>query len=155
MDNNSSTEKKAPPPSANDTIDNITNQTKGLFDDMTSWMELKIQYIILDYQEQITQKVKGAAFEIGALAVLGVALLFGLVALALGVGSWLNHPAWGFLVVMGVLVVVALVARAIGKRISTPRGADKKEKHIDITEEKPKLPGPRIPEQLSTKNGES
>lgn len=147
--NRRSSGRKAAPPSANDAIDSITNQTRGLFEDLTSWMELKIQYVILDYQEQLTKKVKGAAFEIGALAIFGLGVLFGLVALALGLGVLLGHAGWGFLVVMLLLVLVALVVRAVGKRISR---TDKR-KSIDITEEKPTLTSPRIPDQLTAKNG--
>jgi hypothetical protein len=36
-----------------------------------------------------------------------VALLFLLTALAFGLGAWLGHPAWGFLIVAGVLFLIA------------------------------------------------
>ena len=153
MDKKSSENKKASPFSANDTIDTLANETKGLFEDLTGWMELKVQYILLDYQEQMTKKAKGIAFEIGAIAIVGLGFLFGLVALALGVGSWLNHPAWGFLAVMVLLILVALVVRAVGKRVSASEKSGRGVQDIDISETKPKLPGPRIPEQASTQNG--
>lgn len=149
MGSTRSSGKKATPSTANDAIDNITHQTKGLFEDLTSWMELKVQYVILDYQEQLTKKVKGAAFEIGALAILGIGLLFGLVALALGLGSLLGHAGWGFLLVMVLMVLTALIVRAVGKRI----GGAKKPESIDITEDRPKLTSPQIPDQLTAKNG--
>ena len=152
MDKKSSEKKKAPSFSANEAIDAITSQTKGLFEDMTSWMELKIQYILLDYQEQLTKRAKGIIFEVAALAILGVGVLFGLVALALGLGSLLNHPGWGFLVVMGLLCLIAMVVRAVGKRIRASEKRENKAQSIDISKENPKLPGPRIPETLSTQN---
>ena len=153
MDKKSSENKKASSFSANDTIDTLANETRGLFEDLTGWMELKIQYIMLDYQEQMTKKAKGVAFEIGAIAIVGLGFLFGLVALALGVGSWLNHPAWGFLAVMILLVIVGLVVRAVGRRVSAPDKTGRGVQDIDISESKPKLPGPRIAEQASTQNG--
>ena len=153
MDQQSSKKKKASTPSANDPIENITSEAKGLFEDLTSWMELKIQYVILDYKEQAIQKALGIGLEIGALVLLGIAGFFGLIALALGLGTWLNHPAWGFLIVMGLLSIVALILGAIGKRARAPREKEKEIQSIDISEETPKLPGPRIPENISSQNG--
>ena len=140
--------------SSGDTLDKISSQTKGLFEDLTSWMELKIQFVILDYQEQLTKKAKGAAFEVASLAVLGVSVLFGLVALALGLGVLLGHAAWGFLIVMVLLVLVALVIRGIGKRIKSPDISGNRQHHgIDISEEKPKLTSPKIPATTGMENG--
>ena len=153
MDKQGSNRKKTARPSANDTIENITNQTKGIFEDLTSWMELKIQYIILDQKEQAKKQIVGFGLEAGALAIFAVAALFGLVALALGLGAWLNHPAWGFLAVMLLLVVFALVLGAIGRRARRPGNNEKELQPIDISDDKPQLPGPRIPENLGSQNG--
>lgn len=155
MDKQSSQGKKASPSSANDSIENITSQTKGLFEDLTTWLELKIQYIILDYKEQAVKKALGIGLEIGALALFGIGMFFGLVALALALGTWLNHYAWGFLIVMGLLVLIGLVLGAIGRRARQPKEEGTEIQSINISEEKPKLPGPRIPENFSTKNGKS
>ena len=153
MDKQRSQEKKQSSSSPNDPIENITNQTKGLFEDLTSWMELKIQYVILDYKEQAIKKALGLGLELGALALFGIGMFFGLVALALALGTWLNHYAWGFLIVMGILVLVGLVLGAIGRRARQPRKKETEIQAIDITGEKPKLPVPRIPENVSTQNG--
>lgn len=47
---------------------------------------------------------------VGGIALLAV--VFGLTALALGIGAWLGHAGWGFLVVTGLLVLLAVVIRA-------------------------------------------
>ena len=151
MDVKESKEDRKPRPShtfdkGGEAVDKITDHTKGLFEDLTAWAELKIQYTLLDYQDQVTTKAKSLIFEGVSFAILGIAALFGLVALALGLGSWLSHPAWGFLVVTGLLVAVALVVRFVGKRIARGKRPERIMHDVHLKESQPKLPGRTITE---------
>ena len=133
-------------------LDRLADHTRGLFDDLTSWFELKLQYTFIDYQEQLTNKGKRIAYEIVAGVILSIAVLFGLVALALGLGAWLTHPAWGFLAVMVLLIVAAAIVRLLGKR---QKKAGKKEKPPSYlsTEDQKKLSGPQEPAKTLNDHG--
>lgn len=97
-------------------IERIAGHTAGLVDDLKSWFELKIEFVLLDFKEEMKSTGLQFAYQVGALVVLLVAVFFGLVALALGLGVWLGHAAWGFLAVMGLLVLVALGIKWFGDR---------------------------------------
>ena len=88
-------------------VERIAQQSKGLFDDVRDWIDLKIKLTELEFRE----KIKARQDDIVTLAVVGflgvMALVFLLVAAALGLGAWLGHPAWGFLIVTGILSGIA------------------------------------------------
>ena len=102
-------------PVAGNKLERITQHGKGLFGDLTSWIDLKIKLTKLEIQEELNEKKK----EIGALVIAGVLAaiggLFGLVTLGIGIGAlfiWigLSHPlsyTLGFLVVTLILLGAA------------------------------------------------
>ena len=136
-----------------ETLDKLSNHTKSLVEDLTSWFELKIQYIILDYQEQLTRKAKSYVIEGVALLVFGIASLFGLVALALWLSDLLGHSAWGFLIVAVMLSVIAVAARLIARKYSSSGEKTEETSTYGVAKEKPKLPGPSLPESSISRNG--
>jgi hypothetical protein len=87
----------------------ITDDLAGLSEDLRVWVELRIELVRTEIMEQvefrIAQVKQGAAA--GLAATLGA--LFLLVTLALGLGWWLGHPFWGFLIVTLLLLGAALV----------------------------------------------
>ncbi len=87
----------------------ISHHTRSLVDDVKSWVDLKMTLTQMEIEEKVDEKVNQAltGAVVGVLALL--AITFGLVAAALGIGEWLGHPAWGFLVIMGILLVVTFV----------------------------------------------
>ncbi|GAB5519571.1 MAG: hypothetical protein RhofKO_18220 [Rhodothermales bacterium] len=87
-------------------VTRITEHTRGLVDDVKEWVELRIQVAQLEVQQTVEQKLNQAIIG-GILAVLALfTVSFLLIALALGLGAWLGHAAWGFLVVGGLLGAV-------------------------------------------------
>lgn len=114
-------------PSGRNKIERIAQHSRGLVDDLKSWVELKIQHTKLQIKEELEERridltlLAGAGF----FALLG--FLFGLVALALGLGAWLGHPGWGFLVVTGLLFVVAVIF------LAARRARARKLREIDVT----------------------
>ena len=88
-------------------VERIAQQSKGLIDDVKDWIDLKITLVELEIREKIKARQE-EAITFALIGFLGVlALVFLLVAIALGLGTWLGHPAWGFLIVTGILVGVA------------------------------------------------
>lgn len=86
-------------------VHRIGSETRGLLEDFTSWVELRLRLVQLDVQGYIRQKIDEATLK-AALIIAGlVSGLFMLLTLALFAGWALGHPAWGFLVVTGLLLL--------------------------------------------------
>lgn len=111
----------------------IGQQTRGLFDDFSSWVELRLRLFQLDVQDRVQKKVdeafrtaaiKGAPIIVGLLTG-----LFALVTAALFIGWALGHPAWGFLVVTGLLGLITAGMFARSRRL------DRERAEVDVTEE--------------------
>jgi hypothetical protein len=94
-------------PTGRNKVERISDHSKGLFADMREWMDLKVELVKLEVQHELETK-KNEFIVLGFVgSVSAVALLFLLTAIAFGLGAWLGHPAWGFLIVAGVLFLVA------------------------------------------------
>ncbi len=100
-------------PSGANKVERITQHTKGLVEDLTSWVELKLKLTQIEIEEKIDAKVNRAAVGVivGVMAL--ITALFALITLALGIGAWLGHPAWGFLVVTLLLALITGVIIAV------------------------------------------
>lgn len=79
---------------------------RELGQELLDWVDLKIQAEKMKIQETLNQKVNLAADMALAGVLAGLGAFFLLVAASLGLGAWLGHPAWGFLVV-GLAFVIA------------------------------------------------
>lgn len=105
-------------PDGRSKVQRVSQHTRGLVDDVKAWVELKLKQTQLDIEESVEAKIRQAAIGavLGLLALL--ALVFGLTAFSLGVGEWLGHPAWGYLVTTVLLLVVAGILRALQPRLT-------------------------------------
>ncbi len=125
-------------------VERIAQQSKGLFDDVKEWIDLKIKFTWLEVQAEINARKQDAV--VGAiLAFLGVlGLVFALIAGALGLGAWLGHPAWGFLIVTGVLFLTAGVVYwshfKKGKKKKKSPGAPSDHKKLEAQDDQKRLP---------------
>ncbi|MEM7348998.1 MAG: hypothetical protein AAF485_32620, partial [Chloroflexota bacterium] len=71
-------------------LERIVGHTTGLVDDLKSWFELKIEFVLLEFKEELKATGKQFAYQAAFGAVLLIAGLFGLVALGFGLGEWLG-----------------------------------------------------------------
>ncbi len=131
-------------------MERIAGHTAGLVEDLKSWLELKIEFVLLDVKEEMKATGMQAAYQAGFFAVLMIAGLFGLFALAFGLGTWLGNPAWGFLAVTGLLVVVAFIVRWVGQRKKATKDAAAYD--ISINDGKPELIENGTPKSIRAKD---
>ncbi|MCH8960803.1 MAG: phage holin family protein [Bacteroidetes bacterium] len=125
-------------------VESIAQQSNGLFDDVKEWIDLKIQFTWLDIQAKI-DAVKQDAVVGAIVAVLGIlGFVFALLTGALGLGAWLGHPAWGFLIVTGVLFLTAGVVYGWhferGKKKKKSPGAPSEHKELEAQDDQKRLP---------------
>lgn len=117
------------PTSANK-LERITQHTKGLFDEITGWVDLRVKLVQVDLQEKFEAK----KIQIGIGAAMGLtaffAVMFLLTTIALGLGAWLGHPAWGFLIVTVLLFIVIAILSMMMKRM-----VGRVEKKVAVEEE--------------------
>jgi len=79
---------------------------RELGQDLLDWVDLKFQAERMKLQELLNEKLNLAVDVALAIGLAGVGVFFVLVALALGLGTWLGHPGWGFLLVGLVFLAV-------------------------------------------------
>ena len=106
-------------------LDRVGQHAAGLVADAKEWVDLRIKLAQAEVMEKVDTEKNRVVARVVPLAVFGVmaglGALFGLVAVALFLGWWLGHAAWGFLIVAVVLVLVGLVARAVAaKKFAAP-----------------------------------
>ncbi len=98
-------------------VERLARETRGLIDDVKDWVDLKIQLVQIEMEERLERKLNQALLGVILAVVAFLALVFALTALALGLGSWLGHDAWGFLAVTGLLALVAVALRLLKPRM--------------------------------------
>jgi len=108
-------------PSGRNKVERISTQTRGIFGDVSSWVELRLKLFQVEIQERVQEKLNETVIKIAPVAAGAIAGLFALVTLALFVGWWLGHPAWGFLVVTVLLGLITAVLLARKKRFEKDR----------------------------------
>ena len=127
----------APPerrlPSGKNKVERISAQTKGLFDDFTTWVELRLKLFQAEVQEKVETKVNEAIIKIAPFVAAAIGGFFALVTLALFLGWWLGHPAWGFLCVTLLFAVITGILLMRKKRLD-------KEKQDDTDEARSRPP---------------
>ncbi|MFQ5570159.1 MAG: phage holin family protein [Rhodothermales bacterium] len=120
-------------------VERIAQQSKGLFDDIKEWVDLRIKLVKLEVEDELNARKKDAIVGtiMGGLGLLGI--VFALITAALGLGAWLGHPAWGFLAVTGLLLMGASLlwmGHFARKKKKTPEG----KKELKEKEERKQLP---------------
>ena len=138
-------------------VERIAQQSKGLIDDVKDWIDLKITLVELEIREKVKARQEDAITYalVGFLAVL--ALVFLLITVALGLGAWLGHPAWGFLIVTGILAGVAglLYALHTSRRKKDTLEGKPDPKTLTASEDQKQLPPGSSKDSHHTTDGEN
>lgn len=93
-------------------VQRLAAHTEGLVDDLKQWVDLRIELARIEVEERVEAQANQVVLGILLAGIGLLAVVFGLVTLALGLGAWLGHPAWGFLAVTGLLILLAVLLRA-------------------------------------------
>ena len=105
------------PAAAESHLSRIQHESTALVQDVKEWVELRLDLVRAEVQETIKAQIDGRKAAVLALVVPGllgaIGALFLLVTLALFLGWWLGHAAWGFLIVTVLLLVVAAIAHSV------------------------------------------
>lgn len=104
-------------PSGANKLERIAQHSKGLVDDLTAWVDLKVKLVQLDVERKVQEKATAALVKAIPLVFFALAAFFVLVTLALGLGWWLGHPFWGFLIVTVLLGIGGLILKRASPRI--------------------------------------
>ena len=118
------------PPGGN-RVERIANHTKALVEDMTTWVELKMKLTQLEIEQKIDEQANKLALNVAVGVLGGLGAFFALITLALGLGAWLGHPGWGFLI-----VTILLLGLAGLLWTSRPHLVGKKERTAEIKEKR-------------------
>ena len=119
----------------NGRFDRISDQTKGLVEDVKEWVDLRVKLVQLDIEERVETIANEAISTLLVIAVAAGSLLFLLIAAAFAMGALFGSNALGFLAVGVVLAIVSwsiarfkpkFVRKPVSARRSALRGADEK-----------------------------
>lgn len=88
-------------------LERIEQHTKGLVDDAKEWVELRVKLAQAEVETFVQKKVQTLVMRMVPLIAGAIGGLFLLVTIALFLGWWLGHAAWGFLIVTVLLLGVA------------------------------------------------
>ena len=89
----------------------IIDEMSALVQDATALVELRVKKAQLELEERLEEKANTVVAQAAFAVMAALGGLFLLIALSLGLGDWLGHPAWGFLVVGLALVVIGFVVK--------------------------------------------
>ncbi|MBO6577292.1 MAG: phage holin family protein [Rhodothermales bacterium] len=91
----------------NGRIGRLASEAKGLVDDTREWLDAKLRLMELDFEEKI-EAMAGKAMASAIVAFFSaMAVVFLMVAGALGLGAWWESNALGFLAMGGILFLAA------------------------------------------------
>ena len=97
-------------------ISALADETKGLVSDMKEWVDLRVRLVQLELEERI-EKVANQVISLLVIIVLGLfTALFLLLGLAVWVGSLVDSPALGYVIVGGILGLITLIIQVVGPR---------------------------------------
>lgn len=90
----------------------LAQHTQRLVEDLKTWVDLRIELAQMELEERVEAKANEIALGVIVGGIVLLAVVFGMVTLALGIGALLGHAGWGFLIVTALLVLLAVVVRA-------------------------------------------
>ena len=128
-------------------MDRIADQTKGLFEDVKEWIDLKVQLVQLDLEEKFETIANQLLSALLVVVLAFMTLMFGLVAASLALGKVFGDPLWGFLATTAALAVITVIIRVVKPRMIRASWSERSEEQKE-TETTPALPAQRPIGQL-------
>lgn len=108
-------------------VGRISQQTKGLVEDIRTWVDLKMQFTQLDLEDRVDRKVNEAAKGAVVASIGLIALVFVLLTTAIGLGQLFDNMFYGFLAVTGVILVLLIIAMLIKPRFVNVNFTDRED----------------------------
>ena len=90
-------------------MDRISDQAKGLVDDVKEWVDLRVRLVQMDLEDRIEVIANQTILTIIIILMAGVSMLFALFAAAFGLGLLFGNTALGFLCIAAVLALGTLL----------------------------------------------
>ena len=90
-------------------MDPISERVRTITNELKGYIEARIDLMVLNVGEQVTQWVGVSVQKIIGYLILGSGLLFGFIALAFYLGDIFDNNALGFLSVSGFLLLIGIV----------------------------------------------
>lgn len=84
-------------------LNRVVHRSRMLVSDVTEWVELRVQLLQMEIEEEVERRLNTLIARVLVAALLGITGLFVLFTAAIGLGWWLGHPFWGYLIVTLVL----------------------------------------------------
>ncbi len=104
------------PPHGNK-VQRMSGHARGIVGDVQAWIDLKFKLTQLQIERKIERRLNRLAVSVIVALFSAMAGFFALVTAALGLGAWLGHPAWGFLIVTVLLFLIAGIVQASRPRL--------------------------------------
>ena len=96
-------------------LERVSDHARGLVDELTVWVDLKIQRAVKGVRDDLEARGKQVAVDAIAIAIALVSGLFALIAAAFGLSIWVG-TFWGFLIVSLALALLAFTMHRINSR---------------------------------------
>ncbi len=102
-------------------LNRVVHRSRMLASDVTEWVELRVQLLQMEIEEEVERRLNTLIARVIVAALLGATGLFALFTTAIGLGWWLGHPFWGYLIVTLALIAgSAVVAYARPQFVEHP-----------------------------------
>lgn len=96
----------------------LREETEGLVADVREWVDLRIELAKIEVEERIDERLNQLLLAVIMAVILLFIAIFLLITIALGLGWWLGHPMWGFLIVTGVLALTGATLYRLRPRLT-------------------------------------
>ena len=104
-------EQEALPPGGSK-LHRISEHAKAIVSDTQAWVDLKLKLTQLQMKREIDERLNRLIVNVIVAVFAGLAGFFALFTGAFALGAWLGHPAWGFLIITVILMLLAGIVRA-------------------------------------------
>jgi hypothetical protein len=97
-------------------FDRISDQSKGLVDDVKDWVDLRVRLVQMDLEDRIDVIANQTILTLVIIGIGGASMFFGLFAAAFGLGLLFGNNALGFLAMSVLLAVVTVLMNYVRPR---------------------------------------